>query len=158
MQWISPRAGACFPENQSAPKLENRKPSPCSPCAPNLLHVLVSRIPGYHNLCSPVAWQNWTTYNLKSFRLIAATKLKDQPDHDFHIGLAVKNSNFYTLQLDSICNTSKYFITLWYFKLITLGSEIRDWGVAEEGSTLKLSLASPYRTMWPDQHFCQKSV
>ena len=22
-------------------------------CAPNLLHVLISRIPGYHNLCSP---------------------------------------------------------------------------------------------------------
>ena len=42
-----------FPENQSAPKLENRKTSPCSPCAPNLLHVLVSRILGYHNLCSP---------------------------------------------------------------------------------------------------------
>ena len=43
-----------FSENQSAPKLESRKTSPCSPCAPNLLHVLVSRIPGYHNLCSPV--------------------------------------------------------------------------------------------------------
>ena len=43
-----------FSENQSAPKLENRKTSPCSPCTPNLLHVLVSRIPGYHNLCSPV--------------------------------------------------------------------------------------------------------
>ena len=43
-----------FSENQSAPKLENRKTSPCSPCAPNLPHVLVSRIPGYHNLCSPV--------------------------------------------------------------------------------------------------------
>ena len=42
-----------FSENQSAPKLENRKTSPCSPCAPNLLHVLVSWIPGYHNLCSP---------------------------------------------------------------------------------------------------------
>ena len=39
-----------FSENQSAPKLENRK---TSPCAPNLLHVLVSRILGYHNLCSP---------------------------------------------------------------------------------------------------------
>ena len=45
-----------FSENQSAPKLENRKTSPCSPCAPNLLHVLVSRIPGYHNLCSPVLY------------------------------------------------------------------------------------------------------
>ena len=33
--------------------LENRKTSPCSPCAPNLLHVLVSWIPRYHNLCSP---------------------------------------------------------------------------------------------------------
>ena len=43
-----------FSENQSAPKLENRKTSPCSQCAPNLLHVLVSRILGYHNLCSPV--------------------------------------------------------------------------------------------------------
>ena len=42
-----------FSENQSASKLENRKTSPCSPRAPNLLHVLVSRILGYHNLCSP---------------------------------------------------------------------------------------------------------
>ena len=42
-----------FSENQSAPKLENRKTSPCSSCAPNLLHVLVSLILGYHNLCSP---------------------------------------------------------------------------------------------------------
>ena len=42
-----------FSENQSAPKLEDRKTSPCSPCAPNLLHLLISRIPGYHNLCSP---------------------------------------------------------------------------------------------------------
>ena len=32
-----------FSDNQSAPKLENRKTSPCSPCAPNLLHVLVSQ-------------------------------------------------------------------------------------------------------------------
>ena len=45
-----------FSGNQSAPKLENRKTSPCSPCAPNLLHVLVSRILGYHNLCSPGKW------------------------------------------------------------------------------------------------------
>ena len=43
-----------FSENQSAPKLENRKTSPCSPCAPNLLHVLLSWIVGWHNLCSPV--------------------------------------------------------------------------------------------------------
>ena len=42
-----------FSENQSAPKLENTKTSPCSPCAPNLLNVLVSRIVGKHNLCSP---------------------------------------------------------------------------------------------------------
>ena len=48
----SPRTGARFSENQSAPKLENRKTSPCSPCAPNLLHVLISRILGYHNFCS----------------------------------------------------------------------------------------------------------
>ena len=30
-----------FSENQSAPKLENTKTSPCSPCAPNLLHVFL---------------------------------------------------------------------------------------------------------------------
>ena len=42
-----------FSENQSAPKFENRKTSQYSPCAPNLLQVLLSRIPGYHNLCSP---------------------------------------------------------------------------------------------------------
>ena len=47
------RTRARFSENQSAPRLENRKTSPCIPCAPNLLHVLVSRILGYHSLCSP---------------------------------------------------------------------------------------------------------
>ena len=46
-----------FSENQSAPKLENRKTSPCSPCAPNLPHVLLSRTTGYHNLCSPAGEQ-----------------------------------------------------------------------------------------------------
>ena len=56
-----------FSENQSAPKLENRKTSPCSPCAPNLLHVLVSRIPGYHNLCSPV----WEIYYVLEMHCIA---------------------------------------------------------------------------------------
>ena len=45
-----------FSENQSAPKLENRKTSPFSPCAPNLLHVLPSRMVGWHNLCSPDAY------------------------------------------------------------------------------------------------------
>ena len=50
-----------FSENQSAPKLENRKTSPCSPCAPNLPHVLLSRIPGYHNLCSPASKMPLTT-------------------------------------------------------------------------------------------------
>ena len=43
-----------FSENQSAPKLENRKTSPCSPHAPNLLHLLPSRMVGWHKLCSPV--------------------------------------------------------------------------------------------------------
>ena len=34
-------------------KLENRKTSSCSPRAPNLFHVLPSRMVGWHNLCSP---------------------------------------------------------------------------------------------------------
>ena len=66
-----------FSENQSAPKLENRKTSPCSPCAPNLLHVLVSRILGYHNLCSPApslfmesAWFNFLESPIDNFWLI----------------------------------------------------------------------------------------
>ena len=42
-----------FSENQSAPKLENRKTSPCSPRAPNLLHVLPSRMVGWNDLCTP---------------------------------------------------------------------------------------------------------
>ena len=37
----------------------------CSPCAPNLLHVLVSRILGYHNLCSP-GWFTNIRVNLTS--------------------------------------------------------------------------------------------
>ena len=56
MHWISlfdPRTGARFSENQSAPKLENRKTSPCSPRAPNLLHVLPSRMVGWNELCNP---------------------------------------------------------------------------------------------------------
>ena len=53
-----------FSENQSAPKLENRKTSPCSPCAPNLLHVLLSRTTGYHNLCSPVHGNCNTRYKM----------------------------------------------------------------------------------------------
>ena len=42
-----------FSENQSASKLENRKTSPCSPRAPNLLHVFPSRMVGWHKLCNP---------------------------------------------------------------------------------------------------------
>ena len=56
MQWISlfdPRTGARFSENQTAPKLENRKTSPCSPRAPNILHVLPSRMVGWNELCNP---------------------------------------------------------------------------------------------------------
>ena len=69
MQWISlfkhqqhPRIGAVFSENQSAPKLENRKTSPCSPRAPNLLHVLPSRMVGWNKLCNPEHTLNilWT--------------------------------------------------------------------------------------------------
>ena len=59
-----------FSENQSAPKLKNRKTSPCSPCAPNLLHVLLSRIPGYHNLCSPVLHASFQDNSEHRFVLI----------------------------------------------------------------------------------------
>ena len=48
----SPRTRARFSENQSAPKLENRKTSSCSPRAPNLLHVLPPRMIGWNELCS----------------------------------------------------------------------------------------------------------
>ena len=58
-----------FSENQSAPKLENRKTSPSSPCAPNLLHVLVSRILGYHNLCSPEMIQHRSLENMLGSRM-----------------------------------------------------------------------------------------
>ena len=60
-----------FSENQSTPKLENRKTSPCSPCAPNLLHVLISRIPGYHNLCSPgLQWILYSSLTNEYFFII----------------------------------------------------------------------------------------
>ena len=39
--------------NRTEPKLENRKTSQCSPCAPNLLHVLPSRMVGWNELCNP---------------------------------------------------------------------------------------------------------
>ena len=70
-----------FSENQSAPRLENRKISPCSPCAPNLLQVLISRIPGYHNLCSPVC-------HLSGVQLF---KIKVILTKQYHDTLAVEN-------------------------------------------------------------------
>ena len=42
-----------FSENQSAPRVENRKTSPCSPRAPNLLHMLPSWMVGWNELCNP---------------------------------------------------------------------------------------------------------
>merc|ERR1712152_50396 len=63
-----------FSENQSAPKLENRKTSPCSPCAPNLLHVLISRIPGYHNLCSPAIMKTFQAGHLRRHLATASGK------------------------------------------------------------------------------------
>ena len=69
---FSPRARARFSEGQSTvlrepdhgsprarPEHSSPKTSPRSPCAPNLLHVLLSRTTGYHNLCSP---DRWTTF------------------------------------------------------------------------------------------------
>ena len=50
----SPRTRAQFSENQSTPKLENRKTSPCSPRAPNFLQVLPSRMVGWNELCNHV--------------------------------------------------------------------------------------------------------
>ena len=52
------RTRARLSENQSAPKLENtsvenRRTSPCSPRAPNLLNVLPSRMVGWNDLCTP---------------------------------------------------------------------------------------------------------
>ena len=46
MQWIS-----LFKHQQM--ELENRKTSPCSSRAPNLLHVLPSRMVGWNELCNP---------------------------------------------------------------------------------------------------------
>ena len=67
---FSPRARARFSEGQSTvlrepdhgsprarPEHSSPKTSPRSPCAPNLLHVLLSRTTGYHNLCSPAVSQ-----------------------------------------------------------------------------------------------------
>ena len=56
MQWIylfKHEQRARFSENQSTPKLENRKTTPCSPRAPNLLHMLPSRMAGLKELCNP---------------------------------------------------------------------------------------------------------
>ena len=50
--------------------LENRKTSPCSPRASNLLHVLPSRMVGWNKLRNPalteVYWQCWSVVNQQS--------------------------------------------------------------------------------------------
>ena len=54
-----------------------------SPCAPNLLHVLVSRILGYHNLCSPEhRWSNNPLRSTDRFRsfIIEFNRSKDLDD------------------------------------------------------------------------------
>ena len=72
-----PRTGARFSENQSAPKLENRKTSPCSPRAPNLLHVLPSRMVGWNDLCTPadsVSDPDYTVMSIKPFEIYSIHK------------------------------------------------------------------------------------
>ena len=85
----SPRTRARFSENKSAPKLENRKKSPCPPHAPNLLHVLPSRMVGWNELCNPgmskclfrlPAWPNdllhWTQVKFSSLMWVAKWLVK----------------------------------------------------------------------------------
>ena len=74
MQWIylfKHEQRARFSENQSTPKLENRKTTPCSARAPNLLHMLPSQMVGWNELCNPAAIRRWTLPPFKgSFPLI----------------------------------------------------------------------------------------
>ena len=82
MQWISlfnPRTGARFSENQSTPKLENKKTSPCSPRAPNLFHVLPSRMVGWNKLCNP-GWRILLIH-LDFFAPAGVTLRFTQPKH-----------------------------------------------------------------------------
>ena len=54
-------------EYQSAPKLERRKTYPCSQRAPNLLHVLPSRMVGWNKYYNPVVL--WSARLLKMMNL-----------------------------------------------------------------------------------------
>ena len=62
-----------FSENQSAPKLENRKTSPYFPGAPNLLHVLTSRMVGWNEICNPVHISFYHRQPSLRFHFIIAT-------------------------------------------------------------------------------------
>ena len=116
MQWISlfkhqpehgsPRTRAQFSENKSAPKLENRKKSPCPPRAPNLLHVLPSRMVGWNELCNPgmskcllrfPAWPNYLLHwkHMKFFSLMwVAMWLLKFPDWSNESSHSDQNASF----------------------------------------------------------------
>ena len=68
-----------FSENQSAHKLENRKTSPCSARAPNLLHVLPSWMVEWNKLCNP-GWRILLIH-LDFFAPAGATLRFTQPKH-----------------------------------------------------------------------------
>ena len=94
----SPRTRARLPKNQSAPKLENRRTpqwttSPCSPRAPDLLHVLPSRMVGWSELCNPDnltlclgrARINFTGYLLQIQQYFFSQALWKLIDYEGHI-------------------------------------------------------------------------
>ena len=118
-----------FSENQSAPKLENRKTSPCSPCSPNLLHVLVSRTVGYHNLCNPADRLNVNCSDLISFilqlsgfrRSLASASAPFTSavlcDRDSCVNfpfVAMHLCNYILHQRITLCTTALYFAALDY--------------------------------------------
>ena len=92
----SPRASFSVFKEHGSPKTY-----PCSPCAPNLLHVLVSRIVGYHNLCSPAQGIVFSHPTKTSLNYMEQFSHPQQPKHSL-----IHDILYFTL-FSHICGCNK---------------------------------------------------
>ena len=113
-----------FYENQTAPKLENRKTSPCSPHAPNLLHVLPSRMVGWHKLCNPAnVTHPWSVPTKKRKRAYDSFSNEFVNGQQLWLDQSYFSFCWYCIKLLNVGTISHCRTCRWH-----LGMEAKPWG------------------------------